>query len=66
MERCHNILSFGTVFQTFWKICFIFVKCDIYDFGWSFSALQLSTCPKDLHKKNNNSVEGFSTKQEKF
>ena len=36
------------------------------DVSVMFSALQLSKCPKGLHKKNNNSVESFSTKQEKF
>ena len=44
----------------------IFEYCDIYDFGCSFSALQLRICPKCLIKMNNTSIEGVSTNKERF
>ena len=44
----------------------IFENYDIFNFGWSFSALQFTICNKDFGKMKTKSIEDFSTKQKRF
>ena len=60
IQRRHKIIfSMGTVFQTLMKNLIISKICDIYDFGWLFSALQFRKRPKGLFLDEYMSRESF-------
>ena len=50
------IFSLVSIFQSFWKNLIFSKKCDIFDFGGLFTALQFSICTKGLYKMNKNSI----------
>ena len=48
------------------KSCIFQKICDIFYFGWLFTALQFSKCTKGLYKMNKNSIKGFLTVIRKY